>query len=57
MVPADVAIRQGEAAHRLIPDSRLYAMENAAHLLWISEGAEEMYRTQLEFLQESFATV
>ena len=48
----DVPFAHAEAAHRLIPDARLHRMENAWHLLRLSEGADEMIRTQLAFVQE-----
>ena len=35
----------------LIPNAHLHRMENGWHLLGLSEGADEMIRTQLEFVQ------
>lgn len=46
----DVPFDHAEAAHRRIPNARLHRMENAWHLLPISEGAAEMIRLQREFL-------
>ena len=48
----DVDYEHAETAHRLIPNSRLHALEQGSHLVWCSEGAEEMLRAQREFLRE-----
>ena len=48
----DVPFAHAETAHRLIPNARLHRMENGWHLLWLSEGADEMIRTQLAFVRE-----
>ena len=52
----DVPFAHAEAAHRLIPDARLHGMENGWHLLRLCDGADEMIRTQLEFVQEHSQT-
>lgn len=48
----DVDYEHAETAHRLIPNSRLHTLERGSHLVWCSEGAEEMLRVQREFLRE-----
>ena len=48
----DVGYDHAETAHRLIPNSRLHTLENGGHVVWLSEGAEEMHRLQMQFLQE-----
>ena len=46
----DVPFAHAETAHYRIPDAGLHRMENAWHLLPMSDGAEEMLRIQREFL-------
>ena len=48
----DVDYEHAETAHRLIPDSTLHTLERGSHIVWFSEGAEEMLRVQREFLRE-----
>lgn len=48
----DVDYEHAETAHRLIPNSRLHTLERGSHLVWCSEGADEMLRVQREFLRE-----
>ena len=48
----DVDYEHAETAHRLIPDSRLHTLEEGGHIVWLSEGAEEMGRVQREFVRE-----
>ena len=43
-------LSQAETTQRLIPDARLHRMENAWHMLWFSDGADEMIRLQQEFV-------
>ncbi len=52
----DVDYEHAETAHRLIPNSRLHTLEQGSHLVWCSEGAEEMLRVQREFLREHLAS-
>ncbi len=56
----DVPFKHAEDAYQIIPDSQLHRMENGWHLLWLSEGADEMVRRQIEFVKahsESSRTV
>lgn len=46
----DVPFAHAETAHRLIPNARLHRMEKGWHLLWISDGGDEMIRMQREFV-------
>ena len=48
----DVDYEHAETAHRLIPNATLHTLERGSHIVWISEGAEEMLRVQREFLRE-----
>ena len=48
----DVDHEHAETAHRLIPNSTLHTLEQGSHLVWCSEGAEEMLRVQREFVRE-----
>ena len=48
----DVGYEHAETAHRLIPKSRLHTLERGSHVVWLSEGAEEMLRVQREFLRK-----
>ena len=46
----DVPFAHAETAHRRIPNAQLHRMENGWHLLWVSDGADEMIRIQQEFI-------
>ena len=46
----DVPFAHAETAHRRIPNAELHRMENGWHLLWLSDGADEMIRVQQEFI-------
>ena len=46
----DVPFADAETAHRLIPNARLHRLEKGWHLLWISDGGDEMIRIQRELL-------
>jgi pimeloyl-ACP methyl ester carboxylesterase len=48
----DVPFSHAENAHASIPNSQLYKMENAWHLLWLSECADEMVQAQVEFAKK-----
>ena len=50
----DVKFIHAEMAHRRIPNAELHRMEGAYHLVWLSDLAEEMLHTQVEFLKAHF---
>ena len=50
----DVKFIHAETAHRLIQNAELYRMEDAFHIVWFSDLAEEMFHTQVEFLKTHF---
>lgn len=52
----DVGYEHAETAHRLIPNSTLHTLEQGSHIVWCSEGAEEMLRVQREFLREQLGS-
>jgi len=52
MADGDVKFTHAETAHNLIPNSELYAMEGAYHIVWLNEQAPEMFNAQVEFLKK-----
>lgn len=53
----DVPFEHGENASRRIPDARLHRMDNGWHLLWLSDGADDMLREQVAFVRTCFNQV
>lgn len=47
----DVKFIHAETAHNRIPNAELHRMEGAFHLVWLSNLADKMHRTQVEFLK------
>lgn len=49
---ADNAVKfiHAETAHRLIPQSELYAMEGAYHIVLLNKQAPKMFKKQVEFI-------
>lgn len=47
-----VPFEHAQHAHRLIPDSRLFAAPAWGHLVWIGKGADEVDRRVVGFLRE-----
>jgi pimeloyl-ACP methyl ester carboxylesterase len=50
----DIPIGHAEEAYAGIPNAELYRMENAWHLVWLDEGADEMIKKQVAFLKLQF---
>jgi pimeloyl-ACP methyl ester carboxylesterase len=51
----DIPFEHAEEAYAGIPNAELYRMENAWHLVFLDEGAEEMTEKQVAFVKTQFA--
>ena len=51
----DIPFEHAEEAYAGIANAELYRMENAWHLVWLDDGAEELIEKQVAFVKKQFA--